>query len=659
MSLGRKFVTRVRSFGRFLVLTSIFYAIFIDRASAVVLVQNGTARAVIILPGKPSPAAREGARVLKDHIAQISGAELAIVSENEITGVPTALRGWVLVGESHLSEKFGLSAKTLGPGGMRLEARGDVLGLLGADERTPGDSNGTLYAVTSFLEDKLGVRYLWPGESGKVVPTAATIIIEDFTRSMTPRLAQRRFRNGHDGRRVQEGLDRLGFTKDEMAILLQAAAQTKSASPDWFRWHKLGGTLQMSTGHAFGHLWEKYGKAHPDWFALQPNGSRDQSRNPGRARLCESNAELIAAIAEEKIAELSAHPELLGVSIAPNDGGHTTFCSCARCEALDARGGPEITLTDFSGWKKRKYKHVALTDRMVYFWNAIAEKVAAVHPGKFLVVDAYSAYSTPPVARELHPNLIVRFVPMSYLDEARRRAALLSWAGWSKSAGGIFFRPNLLLAGRTGAAYLYPHKFAEDFRIMTRSGMKGTDFDSCLHHWATQGLNYYVVARLNWDPEQDVDALIDDYCRAGFGDAAGLVRKYFDRLEALTDAAAMNKYEHLEAFRPEAVMELNDMLNRARNLVSGDVSIERRIDFLKAGLRWTDIDARAHALLREPGRSSAAEEKRRILDERRTVMRAIFQTDILAVNVAAVSWGEDGLWKRFMPTWKQIRSRLP
>ena len=40
-------------------------------------------------------------------------------------------------------------------------------------------------------------------------------------------------------------------------------------------------------------------------------------------------------------------------------------------------------------------------------------------------------------------------------------------------------------------------------------------------------------------------------------------------------------------------------------------------------------------------------------------MRGIFQNDFTAVNVAAVSWSEDGLWKRFLPTWKQIRSRLP
>lgn len=628
-------------------------------AEALTLAKDGRARAVILLAEKPSPAAREAARVLQEHLRQISGAELPVMPESEVAGEPSPERAWVLVGEGRLTKERGFEVGDLGPGGLRLEARGDVLALLGPDERTPSDPDGTLHAATAFLEEKLGVRYLWPGESGKVVPKRRTIEVAAFRLAATPPLAQRRIRNAGYGAGVQTGLDRLGFTAEEFRRRRTDAARTASASPDWFRWHKLGGTLGLASGHAFGRYWEKYGKTHPEWFALQPNGSRDQSRNPGRARLCVSNPELIAAIASEKIAELDANPGLRGVSIAPNDGGHTTFCGCPRCEALDARDGLEITLEDFSGWTKREYRHAALTDRMIYFWNAIAEKVAAARPGKLLVVDAYGAYASPPVLRKPHPNLVVRFVPMSYLDEAGRRSALRSWEEWSRTAGRIFYRPNLLLAGRSGAAYVFAGRFAEDFRVMARGGMMGTDFDSVQHHWATQGLNYYAAARLNWDPGQDAAAIIDDYCRAGFGPAAGPVRRYFSRLEALTAEAAAKNHKHLEVFSPETIAELNDMLIDARGLAAGDVEIEHRIAFLKTGLDWTATDARAHALLSAPGVPAAAAERKKILDERRAAMRGIFENHFLAVNVASVSDAEDGLWKRHMPTWKQIRSRLP
>lgn len=647
-------ITRARGGGRFAVLLAACVCAWTGRLQALTLANDGEARAVIILGEQPSAAAREAASVLQSHIVQISGARLPIALENEVSGEPSPARAWLLVGRSRLADGLGITTAGLGAGGIRLESRENALGLLGTDNGA--DPHGTMYAAVSFLEDELGVRYLWPGESGKVVPKARTLVVGALHRAFTPPLAQRRIR----ARRADlTELGRLGVSPEDYKRLEAAAYATESPTPDWFAWHKLGGDLRLSSGHAFGHLWEKHGKDHPDWFALQPDGSRDQSRNPGRARLCVSNAELIEEVAKEKIAELDEHPELDGVSIAPNDGGHTTFCTCPRCEALDAPNGPVVTLADFSGWKKKEYKHVALTDRMVYFWNAIAERVQAARPGKLLVVDAYSAYSAPPVSRKPHPNLVVRFVPMSYLKEADRTAALRSWDGWKAAASRIFYRPNFLLAGRTGAAQVFTRKFAGDFRAMALGGMLGTDFDSCQNHWASLGLDYYVVARLNWNPALNVDAVVDDYCRAGFGPAAGKIREYFSGLESLTDETAAGSLEHLEAFTPGALSRLDAILGEARLLAAGDRGVERRIDFLKAGLRWTRVEARAHSLLSERGKSASAPDRKAILEERRSAMRDILENDFLAVNVAAVSAGEDERWERVLPSWKRIRSRLP
>lgn len=326
-------------------------------------------------------------------------------------------------------------------------------------------------------------------------------------------LVQRKIRSSGLIDRLEIGLKNLGFTAADYKRQRAAAERTVSQSGDWFSWQKLGSSFNLPGGHAFGHLWTKYGKEHHDWFALQPNGSRDQSRNAARARLCKSNPELITAIARAKIEELNKHPEQAGVSLSPNDGSVNRFCCCPNCEALDAPNGGRVKLHDG--------EHGCLTDRMVYFWNAIAEEVTKVHPQALFSVDAYSAYRAPPVMRKLHPNLVVRFVQIQYTDETLRQQGLRDWDEWSKAASKIYFRPNLMLAGRrSGAPLVYVHKFAADFCSLAHHGMWGTDFDSCLHHWATQGLNDYAVARLNWNPDQDVDALIDDYCRAGFGAAA-------------------------------------------------------------------------------------------------------------------------------------------
>ncbi len=103
-------------------------------------------------------------------------------------------------------------------------------------------------------------------------------------------------------------------------------------------WQRLGGTLGLAGGHSYGHTWEKYHRDHPEWFALQPNGSRDLSQlTPERARLCKSNLALIDALARDKIAELKASGAK-SISLSPNDGGRATFCVCDECRKLDPPG---------------------------------------------------------------------------------------------------------------------------------------------------------------------------------------------------------------------------------------------------------------------------------------------------------------------------------
>lgn len=634
-----------------LVLVCGLLTVFSADGYAATLVEKGKPKAVIVLPEKPSSAAQRAARVLQDHVKQMSGAELPIVAEGKVGDAPAADQAWILVGEGKLTAKSGLSSKGLGAGGIHLSAKGQVVALFGPDAGTPTDPNGTLYAVTTFLEDKLGVRYLWPGELGKVVPSRETISVEDFEHRFTPKLAQRRIRSMGYHDRLQVGLDGLGFTKEQYEKGMADASRSKLESPEWFGWQRLGGTMNMAGGHAFGQMWAKYGKDHPDWFALQADGSRDVLKNPDRAQLCTSNAELIDAIAKDKIAELKANPALLGVSIAPNDGGRPSFCTCPKCEALDAAKGRKVMLWDFSKGNRKDFEHVSLTDRMVAFWNAIAEKVTKEYPDKLLVVDAYSVYAAPPVERKLHPNLVVRFAPLGYASDVYRKESMQDWDGWSKAAKRIYFRPNLMLTGRRdGLPLIYVHKFGEDFRYLANHSMMGTDFDSCCHNWATQGLNYYVVARLHWNPEQNVDAIVDDYCKSGFGPAAKSVRRYFDRLELLLDDAAAKDKKPVSVFTPEALAGLRKDLEQARKDAGSDAVIVKRIDFLEVGLRWTEIEARAHAFLTDPATADKTAAKK-TLDERYALMREIFQKTPSAVNVAYVSWGEDGSWSRL--GWKR------
>lgn len=613
----------------------------LHEASALTLVEDGTARASIVLADKPSPAALQAAKILQSHVKQISGAEIGIVTESKLDVAKK--QSLILLGEGRLTKEHGMSASGLGAGGFHAEARGEVLALFGTDASTPSDYWGTLYATTWLLETKLGVRYLWPGESGKVVPKQGTITIADFRFRSTPALAQRQMRSLGYNTRLQEGLNRLHFTQQDYERLRRESWQTTADTCSWFQWQGMGGTLNILGGHAFEGLWPKYGKEHPEWFAMQPNGSREPI-GTDRARLCKSNPGLIAAVAQEKIEEIKKNPNVLGVSLCPNDGGRSTFCTCPKCEALDAPSARKVMLWDFTGKERRNFEHVALTDRMVFFWNAIAEQVTKVYPDKLFTVDAYSTYATPPVQRPLHPNLVVRFAALDYDDEKDRQDARGDWDAWAKMTRHIYFRSNCMLAGRrTGMPLIYAHRFAEDFRHFTATGMMGTDLDSCTHHWATQGLNYYVVARLHMDPNQDVDAIIADYCRAGFGPAAKTMRRYFDKLESVFAGTAA-RHEGANAGFTDAVLdELQKLIAQAGTESAGDADAAKRVAFIALGAKWTELETHAQRLLTAPAKPDAATVKR-VLGERSAFMREVFEKNPIALNVAYISWGEDGGW---------------
>ena len=622
------------------------------------LVADGQSHAVIVLADKPSSAAREAGNLLQTLVARSSGAKLPVVNERALSDVRVdggkleasvagnRLTAFVLVGQSKLAAQLGATSEGLGPGGILLRTYPNALVLQGADDATPADPDGTHHAVTTFLEDVLGVRCLWPGDLGLVVPSHRTIAVPAMDRRFTPRIGQRKIRNSHYSDRIQAGLDYLGLTKADLD------RQTAAAKTDeWFAWQRLGGSVGITAGHAFGYTWEKYHQEHPEWFAMQPNGSRDLSNlTPARARLCKSNLALIDSLARDKIEELRRTGGK-AVSLCPNDGGGATFCQCPECKRLDPSEGRPIMLWDRVSKPPKDFQYVSLTDRMVWFWNRLAERIGKDYPDAWFGVYAYSAYKAPPVKEKLHRNLAVGFVGVNYASEKDRQQARSDWEAWSKMASKLYWRPNLLLFGRrTGTPAVYVHKLADDLRFFAQRSLVGTDFDSCTHNWATEGLNFYVLSRLLWNPDADVDGMVDDYCQTGFGRSWREVRQYFARIEELTSKIASEELSVTAPYTPAVVAELKDLLDAADKGADDD-TIRRRVTFLRRGLELAALQHKAHALIETAGeereRSVMKALVREVQQEKWLLMRRIFREDPMAVNVAMVAWGGEGAFHKF------------
>lgn len=644
------------------------------------LVVNGQARAVLVTADRPTGAARAAAERIQGALERMTGAELPIRAEGEVeaersdNGLHVSVDGEaapfvVLVGESELAADFGFDPEALPYEGYVLRTFDNVLLVAGRDLPDGGRAtHGTRHGAHALLERHVGFRWLWPGELGEVVPDGDSVAIDPLHEQDAPALRRRNLRDSgrggvqqRDGRDVhrsstyQRGLDRLGFDVHDFR-------RWHIHTGPWFRAQGGGRSITIGYGHSYGDWWETYGEDHPEWFALQPDGRRTQ--HPNRERLCVSNPELRAEVARTRIENLTDNPDRQATSVSPNDGGsQNTFCACPDCRAHEAANAPfHHSISERTGGLVRRNPYPSLSDRYASFFSAVAERVAEVHPDRWVGAYAYSIYRRPPLHAEVHPNVLIGFVGLSYNNEQTRQRDRESWDGWAARAEQMFLRPNALLLGRHGLPAVFVSKLDEDIKHAYETGMMAADFDSVLHFWATQGINHYVLARLLWDPSRDADEMVRDWCEKGFGPAAPHILRYFEQVERLTDRIAREKpaiddaeelreeeqpwADHgagFEAhhFTPERVASLRRHFEAARRAVRGDETILARIDFLETGLDHAEHTHRVYQALAEDDDRGAE-----YMADRYDFFREVFEQHPFAVNVTYIASRETALARR-------------
>lgn len=581
-----------------------------------VLVQDGRPASAIVIADRPTDAARQAALDLRGWIRKSTGAEVPVRAESETPPEPE--EALILVGDSGPLRALGLDPEALEIEEYVIRRFPGALAIVGDDERPDGlRIQGTLLAASTFADEVLGVRFLWPGELGEVVPRRATLSLGEVDIRGQPMLRQRRVRNLQINEWLGRYIDELGWSREDFVYREEAAP--------WFRFHRLSGSYRGNYGHAFTRYWDLYHEDHPEWFALQADGTRDNSPERGggpRARLCVSNPELIAHVARRTIETLREHPTLDCESVSPNDASGTTHCLCQRCQAWDEPEAGTLSI-----WEKGEPTKIpALTDRYVRFYSAVAEIVAREIPDRYVGAYAYESYYPAPVRARLHPGVIIGIAPLPkvYQHDGLREEMRENWLRWSRSAEQLFLRPNSLRS-LYNFPTVYVHRLAEDLRLFADNGLLFVDYDCLEHFWSTNGLNYYVLARLLWDPYRDVDGIIDEYCEAGFGPASGVVRRYFARIEELTTTIAAQRA--FEVWRLDARVlaghytdglldELRSLLDEAGQAAVGEEEILERIRFLRTGLDYVPL-SRDYILARE-GAGSGESAEQRYADLRRT-----------------------------------------
>lgn len=557
---------------------------------APMLVKNGKAKAVIIMPEEASELQREAIVDFVDKVRQASGATIDTLTEAE--GLKKHGVAKIVFGPSQLTKKLGVDDADLKDEEFRIIPQGEYLIILARDiipEVVPGNiwrskkaenSRVTQWALGYLLDRYVQVRWIWPGELGTYVPELESISLPDTVVSFQQPLVRRCFNVIEENKKNLLWLGYHQFSGERQDLHFQHSFKQGGDNGDWYA---------------------KYHETHPEYLAKNPEGKVPPPRKKAFYHLCISNPDVADLIVERWVD--AGMPDYW--DITPNDGNG--FCTCDNCQELDlVYGGQRYSKEEI--WKKPK--NVSLTDRYVWFWNQIIEKMSALNPEVKVGVFLYSAYRNPPKKLKVSEGVIGEIV---------HGFDFKYWTEWQDvGVMEIGLRPNWLYMGASGPHMLL-HKIGAYIEQARDNGMTLINMDCFHEYWATQGPTYYLITRLIARPDLNTEQVLDEYCEA-FGAAAPKIRAYLNYWEDYSEKVAFNipaggsltqddnglyaqisREQFGEVMHPlkghwkimpyiynqEVLNPAYQILEEAQHLTTNESGL-KRIDFLKDGLKMVE-----------------------------------------------------------------------
>lgn len=446
------------------------------------------------------------ARELADYLQQITGAHFEITQAG--AELPDKA---IVIGPGPVAERYfpGIAWDKLGEEEIIQRTSGHRLLLAG------GRPRGTLYAVYRFLGEDCDVRWWTPWAAQ--VPKRSRIVVGTMNRQAAPAFENR---------------EAFWYHAFEGAW----AARNQCNGHSEHLTQELGGNI---TYNGFVHTLypmvppETFFAPHPEWYALI-----DGKRTATDSQSCLTNPELLEVVCQRVKELMAAHPSDRILSVSQND--NTRSCQCTNCVAMDtATGGPGGT--------------------MLTFVNAVAKRIQATNPKVALDTLAYQYTRHAPINLRPEPNVIVRLCSIECnfalpLNHASNKTFAKDLVDWSKISDRLY----IWNYDTDFAHYLQPHPnyfvLGPNLRFYQANHVKG--FFGQGAYQSNGGemaeLKAWVTAQLMWNPNLDDRALLREFLRGYYGEAAAL--PIGDYLKLMSQAASD---WNLTCFSPVSAAFLN------------------------------------------------------------------------------------------------------
>ncbi|MBM4035341.1 MAG: DUF4838 domain-containing protein [Planctomycetes bacterium] len=377
-------------------------------------------------------------------------------------------------------------------------------------------NEGTAWAVADFLERFVGVRWYWPSEvGGRTITRSATLAVPPTHYCDQPVFRQREYDPAYGWRLPSNA--RSGH-KEPLAF-------APGAIPDGLKAIDMATYLPLVRGGCswpykikvhepqnLGRRPKEFHEQHKEMFAIKKDGTRDFNS------LCYSSQKTLDFLLDgcrrawDKGEGCSwVTPSCVTVSPADLPVG----CQCAACQATFAKGGGD--------WIDGPSLIMGL------FVKRMCEAVKQRWPDKKVIYLSYWNYQECPKDVEYLDNLVVMAAMTTYpmplnAQPENFQEALQRLRDWRSKASQPVTIWNYCV-GWTYGPYQFPH-VVRDFHKAVRDVAAGTFINGeNLGEWTNTAPTLYVWMKVLWNPDLDVDAVLDEMCRRLYGKAGDTARE--------------------------------------------------------------------------------------------------------------------------------------
>jgi hypothetical protein len=490
----------------------------------------------IVAAADAAPAVRFAAKEAKEFLSQTLGAEIPVVDK------PSDGKAHLFLGVNPWSEAAGVSISGIANDGFVTFAKGNDVFIVGEDDpkvdtayriKRPSwgshhYSHGTLNGVYSFLEDIADVRFYFPGELGTCIVRQKFLTVPDGRKVTEPDLSVRQWSFYSDGE-WPEGADAKRAIHPSKALnILRNRASTK----DYGCCHGLNGFCYA----------DRFGKTHPEYFALDSKGQRMiEGKGWQRGHLCLTSG-IRDEIFKDCLSYLKGEPASVRgvpnrnrsrwnpaefawnynttphyIDLMPQDGN--AACCCENCKARLRKDGRKCPATEL-------------------VWGLLAEVAERLKKEGFeptLTMMSYADYADLPDC-PIPPNIkvmVARTGPWKSMRPKGIEDDAAFYASWERRLGGktwIWTYPrrgetlNYDIPGWAPRAWgryykgVAPHVFGVFAECETDRGIDNL-------------MGYYMLSKIGWNINTDVDAVMDEFYVRMFGAATAEMKAALDAAE--------------------------------------------------------------------------------------------------------------------------------